>query len=128
MVSAISKGVQINVEVFYQSEYSNPVLDEYMFAYKITIANQNNFPIQLLRRHWHIFDSHCNVREVEGEGVIGVQPVIQPNESYTYVSGCNLKTDIGKMHGKYYMQNQFTKSYFEVNIPSFEMVYPFKFN
>lgn len=56
-----------------------------------------------MRRQWFIFDSNGSVREVEGEGVVGIQPVIEPGQSYAYVSGCNLKTDIGSMKGHYSM-------------------------
>ena len=74
MVSKISEGVTISVETFYQPDYSNPQESEFMFAYRITIENNNTFPVQLLRRHWYIFDSDSTYREVEGEGVIGIQP------------------------------------------------------
>lgn len=128
MVSKISEGVTISVETFFQPDYSNPVNSEYMFAYRVTIENSNTFPVQLLSRHWHIFDSNGSTREVEGEGVIGVQPLINPGEQYQYVSGCNLKTEMGKMSGTYLMENQNTKKTFEVNIPVFEMMVPFKLN
>jgi ApaG protein len=128
MISKISSGIQISVEVFFQQDYSNPLLQEYMFAYRINIENQNAFPVQLLRRHWFIFDSNGSQKEVEGEGVVGVQPIIQPNHSYQYVSGCNLKSEMGKMHGTYSMLNKLTDKVFEVPIPSFEMVFPFKNN
>ena len=128
MVSKISEGVTISVETFYQPDYSNPETNEYMFAYRITIENNNTFPVQLLRRHWYIFDSDCNHREVEGEGVIGVQPQIASGEKYQYVSGCNLRTEIGKMHGTYFMENLHSKKTFLVNIPAFEMIVPFKMN
>jgi|SRR4026207_1262386 ApaG protein len=128
MVSKISEGVTISVETFYQPDYSNPETNEYMFAYRITIENNNTFPVQLLRRHWYIFDSDCNHREVEGEGVIGVQPQIASGEKYQYVSGCNLRTEIGRMHGTYFMENLHSKKTFLVNIPAFEMIVPFKMN
>ena len=128
MVSKLTEGVKISVETFYQADYSNPLAGEYMFAYRITIENTNEFPLKLLRRHWYIFDSNGACREVEGEGVIGVQPVIQPGERYQYVSGCNLKTEMGKMHGVYQMQNLHTQASFDVRIPVFEMIVPFKHN
>ena len=128
MVSKISEGVTISVETFYQTDYSNPEHNEYMFAYRITLENNNTYPVQLLRRHWYIFDSNCIHREVEGEGVIGIQPKINPGEKYQYVSGCNLRTEMGKMHGTYFMENTNTKKTFLVNIPSFEMIVPFKLN
>ena len=65
---------------------------------------------------------------MEGEGVVGVQPILQPGENYQYVSGCNLRTEMGKMHGIYEMENLHSKRVFEVNIPSFEMIVPFKGN
>lgn len=128
MVSLISEGVEISVETFYQQDYSNPLQSEYMFAYRIAIENHNSFPIKLHRRHWHIFDSNGTYREVEGEGVVGVQPVLSPGEKYQYVSGCNLRSEMGKMSGTYQMENLNNKQMFSVNIPAFEMVVPLKNN
>ena len=128
MVSKISEGVEISVEIFYQNDYSNPMNQDYMFAYRITVENHNSFAVKLLRRHWFIFDSNGEHREVEGEGVIGIQPILKPTEIYKYVSGCNLKTEMGKMHGTYLMENQNNKETFYVNIPAFEMIVPFKNN
>jgi len=128
MVSKISEGVTISVETFYQPDQSNPVNSEYMFAYRITIENNNSFPVKLMRRHWFIFDSDSTHREVEGEGVIGIQPEINSGEKYQYISGCNLRTELGKMHGTYFMENMSNKKMFYVNIPSFEMAVPFKLN
>ena len=99
-----------------------------MFAYRITIENHNSFSVKLHRRHWNIFDSNGSFREVEGEGVVGLQPVITAGEKYQYVSGCNLKTEMGKMSGTYEMENLFTKTFFQVNIPSFQLMVPFKNN
>ncbi len=128
MASKISEGIEVNVETFYQPDYSNPMAGEFMFAYRITIENRNSFPVKLHRRHWYIFDSNGQNREVEGEGVVGVQPLLNPGEKYQYVSGCNLRTEMGKMYGTYLMENITNKKTFEVNIPAFEMVVPFKNN
>ncbi|MGN6618656.1 MAG: Co2+/Mg2+ efflux protein ApaG [Ilyomonas sp.] len=128
MVSKISEGVEISVETFYQADYSNPANHEFMFAYRITIENHNSFPVKLLKRKWFIFDSDSQRREVEGEGVVGVQPVIEPGHQFQYVSGCNLKTEMGRMYGTYFMQNENNKQTFNVNIPPFEMIVPMKMN
>lgn len=128
MVSMISEGVKVSVETFYQQDYSNPLHSEYMFAYRITIENHNSFPVRLQSRHWNIFDSDGSYREVEGDGVVGMQPVISSGEEYQYVSGCNLHTEMGRMHGSYRMENLNTKEQFDVNIPAFEMITPFKYN
>ena len=128
MISKISEGITISVETYYQPEYSNPVNSEFMFAYRITIDNSNIFPVKLLSRHWYIHDSNGSLREVEGEGVVGVQPQINPGESYQYISGCNLRSEIGKMYGTYKMENVNNKKNFVVIIPSFDMCAPFKLN
>jgi ApaG protein len=128
MVSKISGGIKISVETFYQPEFSNPMNSEFMFAYRITVNNNNDFPVRLLSRHWYIFDSNGTLKEVEGEGVVGVQPQIAPDEEYQYMSGCNLRSEIGRMHGTYLMENLKTNETFEVYIPVFEMQVPFKMN
>ena len=128
MESTVTEGVKISVEQFYQADYSNPQQQEFMFAYRVTIENNNLFPVQLLRRQWFIQDSSTEQREVEGEGVIGAQPIIAPSEQYQYISGCNLKSELGQMYGTYLVENVNTKARFEVNIPVFQMEAPFKRN
>ncbi|WP_343530767.1 Co2+/Mg2+ efflux protein ApaG [Pedobacter sp.] len=128
MVTAITEGIKISVDTIYQDEHSNPENGHFMFAYRINIENLTDFEIQLMRRQWFIFDSNGTVREVEGEGVVGVQPVIMPGDSYSYVSGCNLKTDIGSMRGRYLMRRTLDDSEFLVDIPEFELVVPFRLN
>ena len=128
MISQISEGITVSVETFYQADYSNPANNEYMFSYRITIENNNIFSVKLLRRHWCIYDATGSLREVEGEGVIGVQPEINSGDKYQYVSGCNLRTEMGKMYGTYTMENVNNNKIFEVIIPAFEMTVPFKMN
>lgn len=128
MNSITTQGVEVSVETYYQPDYSNPMSGEFMFAYRITIENHNNFAVKLHRRHWYIFDSNGEYREVEGEGVVGVQPLLQPGDRYQYVSGCNLRSEMGRMSGTYQMENTDNKKYFVVDIPAFEMIVPFKNN
>ena len=128
MDSKISNGVTVGVEVSYQAEYSNPANEEFIFAYKITIVNHNNFPVKLLRRQWHIVDSNGLIREVEGEGVVGLQPVIMPGKDFHYISNCNFKTEMGKMQGSYLLENCNNKALFNVLIPPFTLEAPFKSN
>ncbi|NCD69318.1 Co2+/Mg2+ efflux protein ApaG [Mucilaginibacter agri] len=128
MVTTITDGVKVSVETQYQPEYSNPASDHYMFAYKINIENLGDTTVQLLRRHWEIFDSNGEHREVEGEGVVGEQPVIEPGSSHEYISGCNLKSDMGSMKGEYQMVRLLDNSLFDVQIPQFYMVAPYRMN
>ena len=76
----------------------------------------------------YIFDSNGEQREVEGEGVVGVQPILQPGEQYQYISACNLRSEMGKMQGSYRMMNADTHQMFSVKIPPFEMIAPSKLN
>ncbi len=128
MVSEITQGVKVSVETEYQPEYSSPSQLHYVFTYRITIENNSNFTVQLLRRHWHIHDANNIVREVEGEGVVGQQPVLEAGETHQYVSGCNLKSGIGKMYGTYTMERIMDGKTFEVKIPEFTMIVPFRQN
>ncbi|MBK6482796.1 MAG: Co2+/Mg2+ efflux protein ApaG [Chitinophagaceae bacterium] len=128
MITKITEGVKISVETFYQDEYSQPLNNEFMFAYRITIENGSDRTVKLLRRHWYIFDSCGITREVEGEGVVGLQPVIEPGKSHQYVSGSHLKTEMGRMHGTYLMERMVDGKQFYVNIPEFQLVAPFKLN
>lgn len=128
MIAKITQGVRVSVETIYQPEYSNPLNNHFMFAYTINIENLTENSVQLLRRHWYIFDSNGSTREVEGDGVVGQQPVIEPGESHEYVSGCNLKTEMGKMYGTYEFLRMDNDTFFEVTIPEFQLISPYKMN
>ncbi|MGB1243116.1 MAG: Co2+/Mg2+ efflux protein ApaG [Chitinophagales bacterium] len=129
MQTAITQGISVSVEVFYHAQQSQPVNAQYVFAYRITIENQSKHTVQLLRRHWHIFDTwRMNVREVEGAGVIGQQPILEPRQRHQYVSGCHLRSEMGWMHGTYLMQRLSDEQTFQVDIPTFKMIVPSKLN
>jgi ApaG protein len=128
MVQQITEGVSIEVESFYLHEQSNPINNEFYFAYRITIANLTKDPVQLHSRYWNIVDSNGSHRVVEGEGVVGQQPVLQSGARYQYTSACNLRTDIGKMYGYYNFENLFNKRQFQVAIPEFILMAPYKLN
>lgn len=128
MISEITHGVKVIVETFYQREHSDPLRGQYVFAYRITIQNESEHTIQLLRRRWHIFDSIGEYKTVEGEGVVGRQPVIEPGDYHQYVSGCNLQSEIGAMKGTYQMLRISDGKLFEVVIPEFVLVVPEKLN
>ena len=128
MVAQITERVKVSVETTYQPEYSNPANEHFMFAYKIRIENLGDYSIQLLRRHWLIFDSNGTRREVEGEGVVGLQPVIEPGQYHEYVSGCNLRTDMGTMGGSFQVRRLVDEEIFDVKIPGFSLIASYKLN
>jgi ApaG protein len=122
MVSAITKGIQVSVETTYQPDFSNPQQHHYVFTYKVRIDNKSNHTVQLLRRRWEIFDAAEIRKIVEGEGVVGQQPILEPGESHTYVSGCNLKSGIGKMRGSFTLEKLRDGQLWEVVIPEFQLI------
>lgn len=128
METLTTQGIRISVEPFYLPHESIPIQHRYVFAYRITIQNQSTETVQLLRRHWYIVESNGIVREVEGEGVVGLQPVLEPGESHQYTSWCPIMTDIGKMHGTFQMVKLENAATFEVQIPAFKLMPPFKMN
>lgn len=128
MPTAITNDVRVQVETQYQHDQSEPLNDLHLFAYHISIQNNSDHIIQLLRRHWYIFDSNGETREVEGEGVVGLQPILRPGDTHTYISACNLHSELGKMLGTYTFERLDDGSTFEVTIPEFNLMAPVRFN
>lgn len=125
---AVTQGIEISVDTKYLSQHSLPKQGHYFFGYFITITNKSEFSVQLHKRHWHITDGYGQKREVEGDGVVGETPVIEPGQSYTYNSGCDFETEMGKMSGHYAMERLIDKERFNVMIPEFVMMVPAKLN
>ncbi|HET7818047.1 MAG TPA: Co2+/Mg2+ efflux protein ApaG [Bacteroidia bacterium] len=128
MVTQVTNGVKITVRTQFQAAHSRPDMKHFLFTYNIIIENKSEYTVQLLQRHWNIFDSNGDTKIVEGEGVVGQQPVIAPNDLYEYESACVLTTDMGKMHGNYQMIRIADKEKFIVEIPEFQLIAPARLN
>jgi ApaG protein len=115
--------ISITSRVVFMPDQSDPEKSRYVFAYTITITNTGSLAAQLLRRHWIITDADNQVQEVRGEGVVGEQPVIRPNDSFEYTSGTAIPTSVGTMRGSYYMVGEDGVE-FEVAIPEFTLAMP----
>ncbi len=115
--------IAVTVSPQYLPEQSAPENSLYAFAYHITIENNGSKPAQLISRHWIITDSYNRVKEVQGQGVVGEQPRLEPGESYQYTSGVVLDTETGTMEGSYQMQTDGGDS-FDVAIPTFLLAVP----
>lgn len=100
---ATTRGVRVSVASEFSAGRSRPEEKEWFFLYTITITNEGADTVQLLSRHWIITDAKGQVEEVKGRGVVGEQPILAPQESFTYTSGCPLTTSFGKMEGTYQM-------------------------
>jgi len=99
------------------------VRDRYVFVYRIVIRNESDETVQLLRRHWYIRESDGEQREVEGPGVVGEQPIIEPGDYHAYTSGAVLNTPSGSMRGTYQMTRA-DGSCFQAEIPEFQLEMP----
>ena len=128
MYNEISAGVGIQVETTFRPDLSDLVEGTYFFNYRITIVNTNDFSIQLLHREWHIFDSLRLHEYVSGAGVVGEQPILHSGQQFSYVSGCQLFSEIGKMEGYYTFLNMQNGTLFKSKIPRVDLVYHGKMN
>ena len=124
----ILDNIKVNVEAFFLDRKSNPEKSLYFFMYKVTVSNQTDKTIQLLSRHWDICDANGNIDIIEGEGVIGEQPIMKPGSSFQYNSFCPLTTEFGKMSGFYIFQEEKTDTLFKGIIPEFALVVPTRIN
>lgn len=127
-VSATTEGIEVTVEPKYHTELSKPSLNKYVHAYHVTITNRSGLNVQLLSREWLITDANGKVRVVKGEGVIGQQPTLEPDQSHRYRSWCPLSTPVGKMSGSYTMIRMVDDSIFDIEIPEFKLIADFKNN
>ncbi|MGY4397779.1 ApaG protein [Sphingomonas sp. UYAg733] len=120
---AETRGVIVRVSVSYLPEQSEPQRGRWFWAYHIRLENVGEQAVQLLTRHWIITDGRGARHSVEGEGVVGEQPLIAPGASFDYVSGCPLATPTGSMQGSYHMMAE-DGSAFDVDIPKFTLLAP----
>ena len=125
MYEQTTHNVRVAVTPTFLDDQSDPHDNKYLWAYHIVIENKGGEPVQLLTRHWHITDARGRVREVEGPGVVGKQPVIEPGKSHQYSSGVPLETPSGFMTGTYHMRSAAGED-FEVKIPLFALDSPFE--
>lgn len=128
MVTQITRGIKISVNNFFQGTYYKENKLHYAFQYSISIENQSSEIVQLNSRHWIILDSLNDKEKVNGDGVIGLKPVIKPGELHNYKSGCLLASPYGAMHGYYKMISLNNTKKFNVIIPSFKLSAPFALN
>lgn len=128
MVQQITSGIKVSVVTTYEGSFYKNYNMQYAFSYTITIENQSRNTVQLNARHWEILDALNTIEIVNGEGVIGKKPILQPGESHIYTSGCLLTSPFGAMQGYYSMLNFTTSKSFKVMIPIFKLSAPFAIN
>lgn len=118
-----SPRVCVQVQSVYIESQSAPELERYVFAYTVTIRNLGRTPVQLLGRYWLITNGNGRETEVQGEGIVGVQPHIDAGDEYQYTSGAVLETPLGTMQGHYEMIDAQGNA-FRIAIPVFRLAVP----
>ncbi len=124
MYEALTRGIRVNVTPEYLEDQSSPEDGQFFWAYTVEITNDGNETVQLRSRIWRITDASGQTEEVRGPGVVGETPVIEPGNSFSYTSGCPLRTSSGIMVGSYQMAGE-DGTLFDVAIPAFSLDSPF---
>ena len=120
---SLKQDIVIDVETRYIEEQSDPANSRYIFSYTISIKNQSDTKVKLISRHWIITDANAKTQEVKGDGVVGEQPLIQPDQGFRYTSGTVLETPVGSMTGSYQMVAD-NGEHFDATIPTFTLSVP----
>ncbi|MHC5200810.1 Co2+/Mg2+ efflux protein ApaG [Myroides sp. LJL119] len=128
MITQNTKGVQVSVRSVYQGSFFQKDILQHAFSYNITITNHTDLPIQIDSRYWEIIDSLQATKIVQGQGIIGQQPIIDPLNSHSYTSGCILHSTIGVMTGYYNVVCPLENRTFKVRIPRFKLIATYAMN
>ena len=122
MFSTTTFDIKVSVVPQYDTKNSFPAENRFVFRYNITVENLGRDAVQLLRRKWLIFDLGFGFTEVAGEGVIGLTPIIEPGDNFTYFSNVLLRSGVGNMSGLFFCKNLLTKDMLEIEVPKFNLV------
>jgi ApaG protein len=128
VIQQVTRGIKISVETEYEGNFLKDNILHYAFTYKIEIENQGKNAVQLLTRHWKIIEALNKTQYVNGNGVVGEKPVINPGEIHRYKSGCLLSSPVGAMKGAYIMIDFSSTKKFNVEVPPFKLTAPFVLN
>ncbi|MDX2115234.1 MAG: Co2+/Mg2+ efflux protein ApaG [Planctomycetota bacterium] len=119
--NVVSNGFRVEVRPEYLAEQSRPAQRKWVFAYRIRILNQSHRRARLRARHWIIVDADGERHDVVGEGVVGLQPTLNPGQQFEYSSYCPLETPWGTMEGSYTFEGDDGET-FEVTVGRFFLV------
>ena len=128
MIQQVTRGIKISVETNYEGSFIKKNVPHYAFTYRIEIENQGKSSVQLLTRHWKIIEALNITQYINGNGVVGKKPVINPGEVHKYESGCLLTSALGTMKGAYIMIDFTSAKKFNVEIPPFKLSASFVLN
>lgn len=121
----VTNNIAVTVETDYLEKESDPAAALYVFSYTITIENLGTDTVQLMTRHWVVNSGGSELVRVNGEGVVGEQPVLEAEHGFRYTSGTSIKDSVGSMYGHYMFRRESNSELFEVKIPRFDLIYPY---
>ena len=121
---AVTNDIEVTVRTYFLEDQSDPEEGRWVWAYQVRIENKGRETVQLLRRTWRITDAHGRMQVVQGAGVVGEQPVLEPGDAFEYTSGTPLETSSGFMVGTYHMVTTASAKEFDVAIPAFSLDSP----
>ena len=124
MYSKTTRGITVTVKPYFLDDQSSPQENHYVWAYQVNIKNSSNSTMKLNRRNWLIIDANGKIINVQGEGVVGEFPTLEPGESFEYTSGTPLKTTNGIMQG-FYLMSQNNGDQLKIDIPAFSLDSPY---
>ena len=127
MSETTTKGIRVQVTPNYLEHESDPTNNYWFHIYHVTIINESDSTVQLISRHWIITNARGEEEHVRGAGVVGNQPILQPNQRFQYTSACPLSTSMGTMHGSYQMRTQ-DGVQFDAEIAPFTLCDPIALN
>ncbi len=123
--TATTEGVRVTVTTAFLDDRSEPEEGQWVWAYRVVIENISERTVQLRRRTWLITDARGKTLRIDGEGVVGEQPVLPPGARFEYTSGTPLPTPSGFMRGKYQMKDLGSGEAFDAEVPAFSLDSPF---
>ena len=124
MYSKTTNGVTVTVTPYFLDDQSSTQESHFVWAYQVNIKNAGHSSIKLNHRNWLIIDANGKVINVQGEGVVGEFPTIEPGQSFEYTSGTPLKTNNGIMQG-FYLVSQDNGEKLKIDIPAFSLDSPY---
>ena len=125
MYSKITDHIKVSVFPAYLEDESCPEDNEYIWSYTVQVENMRSDKVQLVSRYWNITDANGRIQEVEGQGVVGEHPELEPGQAFQYTSGTVLKAPSGIMVGNYEMESESGKR-FNIDIPAFSLDSPYE--
>ena len=124
MSTAVTHGIEVVAVPQFEAGHSDAKAMRHVFSYAISITNNGEHTVQLIRRRWQIVDALAPNTVVEGPGVVGQSPILEPGSTFRYSSFCQLRSGFGQMSGSYLMKRTMDDKLFEVTIPAFQLTSP----